>query len=81
LAVVGSFEFRFLSFELGLVKPDRAIFETVAGRLPAEPHRVLFLDDNVVNVEGATDFGFRARHVRGIDEARRALVDAGVLTG
>jgi putative hydrolase of the HAD superfamily len=81
LPITGSFEFRFLSFELGLVKPDRAIFETVAARLPVEPERVLFLDDNVVNVEGAADFGFRTRHVRGVDEARRALVDAGVLAG
>jgi glucose-1-phosphatase len=81
LPIVGSFEFRFLSFELGLVKPDRAIFETVAVRLPVEPDRVLFLDDNVVNVEGAADFGFHTRHVRGVDEARRALVDAGVLAG
>jgi putative hydrolase of the HAD superfamily len=81
LAIAGSFEFRFLSFELGLVKPDRAIFDAVASRLPVSPDRVLFLDDNVVNVDGAADFGFRSRQVRGVDEARRALLDAGVLAG
>ncbi len=81
LPITGSFEFRFLSFELGLVKPDRAIFEAVASRLPVSPDRVLFLDDNVVNVDGAADFGFRSRQVRGVDEARRALLDAGVLAG
>jgi putative hydrolase of the HAD superfamily len=79
LPLVGAFEFRFLSFELGLVKPDRAIFEAVAASLPAPPERVLFLDDNAVNVESATAFGFVARHVRGVDEARRALVATGVL--
>ncbi len=79
LPLINPFEFRFLSFELGLVKPDRAVFEAVAARLPGEPGRVLFLDDNAVNVESAQSFGFVARHVRGVDEARRALADAGVL--
>lgn len=78
--LIGSFEFRFLSFELGLVKPDQAIFEAVANRLPTSPDRVLFLDDNAVNVDAAATFGFAARHVRGVREARRALVEAGVLT-
>ena len=70
--------------ELGLVKPDRAIFEAVAIRLPvpaAAVGRVLFLDDNLVNVEGARACGFVARHVRGVDEARRALEADGVLAG
>jgi putative hydrolase of the HAD superfamily len=81
LPLIGAFEFRFLSFELGLVKPDPAIFAAVAAGLPASPDRVLFLDDNAVNVEGAAAYGFGARHVRGVGEARRALVETGVLPG
>jgi putative hydrolase of the HAD superfamily len=81
LPLIGAFEFRFLSFELGLVKPDPAIFEAVAAGLPAASERVLFLDDNAVNVEAATAYGFVARHVRGVGEARRALVETGVLPG
>ena len=79
LSLIGAFEFRFLSFELGLVKPDPAVFEAVADRLPASSDRVLFLDDNAVNVNAAVACGFAARHVRGIGEARQALVEAGVL--
>ena len=41
--------------------------------------RVLFLDDNALNVDGAAAAGFTAIQVRGVDEARRALVAAGVL--
>jgi glucose-1-phosphatase len=74
-----AFSFRFLSFELGLVKPDAAIFSAVADRLPVPRRAVLFLDDNLVNVEAADEAGFTARHVRGIAAARDALVDAGVL--
>jgi glucose-1-phosphatase len=74
-----AFAFRFLSFELGLVKPDAAIFSAVADRLPVPRQRVLFLDDNLVNVEAAEGAGFAARHVRGTEEARQALVATGVL--
>ncbi len=81
LPLIGAFEFRYLSFELGLVKPDPAIFEAVAAALPASPESVLFLDDNAVNVEAAAAYGFAARHVRGVGEARRALVETGVLPG
>lgn len=76
-----AFAYRFLSFELGLVKPDAAIFDIVAARLPVPHQRVLFLDDNVLNVEAAEGAGFIARHVRGIGAARDALVSAGVLGG
>jgi glucose-1-phosphatase len=77
--VVEAFAYRFLSFELGLVKPDREIFDVVAGALPVSRPRVLFLDDNAVNVEAADAAGFVAEHVRGVDGARGALVRSGVL--
>jgi putative hydrolase of the HAD superfamily len=80
-AITEDFALCFLSFELGLVKPDREVFEAVASRLPVPPERVLFLDDNAVNVTGAEASGFVARHVRGVDEARRALAAEGALAG
>jgi glucose-1-phosphatase len=79
IPLTDAFAFRFLSFELGLVKPDAAVFEAVAARLPVPRHRVLFLDDNAVNVDAATAAGFAARHVRGVQAAREALAETGVL--
>jgi len=78
--ILDGFDFRFLSFEIGVVKPDRELFDRVAQMLPAPPDRVLFLDDNAINVDGAIAAGFVARRVQGVDEARAALVDAGLLT-
>ncbi len=66
-------KFTFLSFELGMVKPDAEIFEAVAAGLPAPRDRVLFLDDNTMNVDAATEAGFQAARAQGVDEARRAL--------
>jgi len=79
IPLTDAFAFRFLSFELGLVKPDAAIFEAVAARLPVPRHQVLFLDDNAVNVDAAATTGFAARHVRGVAASRAALVETGVL--
>ena len=77
--ILEGFDFRFLSFELGVVKPDRELFDRVAELLPMPPARVLFLDDNLINVAGASAAGFVARLARGVDEARDALVEAGVI--
>ncbi|MCG8592077.1 MAG: HAD-IA family hydrolase, partial [Proteobacteria bacterium] len=73
------FETAFLSHELGLVKPDREIFEHVVAALDRPAERVLFLDDNQPNVDGARAVGLRAARVKGVAQARAALVAEGVL--
>ena len=78
-AVIDALEHRFLSYELGAVKPDRDVFDRVADRLDAPRDRILFLDDNLVNVEGAREAGFRSERAKGVDEARAVLEAAGVL--
>ena len=77
--ILDLFDYRFLSFDLGLVKPDAAVFERVAELLPVERDRVLFLDDNALNADAARSAGFVSEQVRGPAEARLALVAAGVL--
>jgi putative hydrolase of the HAD superfamily len=79
--LIEAFEYRFVSFDLGMVKPDLRTFGTVADRLPLPAERVLFLDDNAVNVDGATSAGFVGRHARGIDEARAVLAEEGFPVG
>jgi len=73
------FDYRFLSFQIGLLKPDGEIFEHVVGQVGLEPESLLFLDDNLINVEAARQSGLRADRVRGIDEARASLVAHGIL--
>ena len=49
------------------------IYERVIERLPVPPARVLFLDDNALNVEGANAAGLRAEQTVGVSEARAVL--------
>ena len=75
----GLFDRRFLSFELGMVKPDLEIFDRVVVDLDVRPNRVLFLDDNELNVTAARQAGLAATEVHGVVEARAALVRERVL--
>ncbi len=74
-----AFDDRFLSFEMGCVKPDRELFDRVAEILGRPRDRVLFLDDNAINVDGAIAAGFRAERTVGVDAARRVLSAAGLV--
>src|SRR3954452_1625982 len=77
--LVGLFDRAFLSFEVGMVKPDREIFDHVVAELDVGPERALFLDDNRLNVDAARAAGLQAERVVGVSEARDALTTAGVL--
>ena len=61
------------------MKPDAEAFTYVADGLSLPPDRVLLLDDNQANVDGARAAGLRAERAVGVDEARRALEDVGIL--
>jgi glucose-1-phosphatase len=77
--LVDLFDFRFLSFEMGLLKPDREVFDHVVRVTDVPASCLLFLDDNALNVESARAVGLDAIRVRGVGEARQALLAAGLL--
>ena len=59
----------FLSYELGLVKPDIRIFRRMLQELEVAPEKVMFFDDKAENVEAARQSGFCAMLVTSIAEA------------
>ncbi|MET8004690.1 HAD family hydrolase [Nonomuraea glycinis] len=64
---------RFYSARMGLVKPDRKIYEKVARELDADPAGVVFVDDRPENVAGAEAAGMTGIHYTGADALRAAL--------
>jgi putative hydrolase of the HAD superfamily len=74
-----AFDHHFASHELGALKPDREVFERVTQELGCSAERVLFLDDNEINVAGARDAGLHAHRVQGLDDARRLLSELELL--
>ena len=48
------------SHEVGLAKPDPAIFNLTGKLLGVEPHEIVFLDDHYAHVQAARVFGWHA---------------------
>ena len=51
-----------VSARVGLMKPDRRIFELSAQRAGMAPGELLFIDDSARNIEGAAAAGFDVHH-------------------
>lgn len=73
------FDHAFGSHELGLAKPNPLIYATVADAIGVSVERVVLLDDNQRNVDGAATAGMIARQAVDPASARHALADLGVL--
>ncbi len=67
------FDQMFLSYRMGMVKPDLEIFDSMIEQIRVPPHRVLFLDDNQINVDAAKQSGLHAHRVLGVGETRVVL--------
>ncbi len=70
----------FLSFRTGLLKPEADAFNDVLSKLEVAAGEVLFLDDNVLNIDAARQCGIQARLTRGFDMLTENLSQAGVTT-
>ncbi len=73
LGITGMFDEALSSHQLGLHKPDQAIYREALARLSVSADRVAFFDDLPQNVDAARREGIAAFHVRGIDDLTRCL--------
>jgi putative hydrolase of the HAD superfamily len=63
----------FYSNELGLRKPDAAIYRHVSRALDIPMHEMAFFDDSAEIVRGARAAGMHAYHVTGFEQLRQLL--------
>lgn len=59
----GYFSERFLSWQLGCMKPDSAVYDEICNRLSADACEIAFFDDRLGNVQAAIDAGMPAWRV------------------
>lgn len=69
------FDYHFPSHKTGLIKPDQAAYRNVIETLAVAPEQILFVDDNSLNVEAATEAGMQAHLTKGFDELKALLVE------
>jgi putative hydrolase of the HAD superfamily len=72
------FDFNFPSHQTGLLKPDKQAFNYVCEALDTKPEKILFLDDNQVNVDAAASFGIVSYRVQGVEGAQKILANLGM---
>ena len=73
--IADAFEHIFISAEMGLVKPDPAIYQAVVSELQKDPSEILFVDDFIENVQAARDQGWHAIHFRSREGALAELAE------
>jgi putative hydrolase of the HAD superfamily len=65
------------SYQLGVAKPDPAIYAHVLQRLGTRAQETLFVDDKAANVEAAQALGFEGLVFSSVEGLRRELIDRG----
>jgi 2-haloacid dehalogenase len=68
-----------VSGEEKLLKPDPALYYRALDRFALKPRQALFVDDRLINVEGARAVGMHAHLFTGADGLRRRLEVEGLL--
>ena len=71
--VLQSFDRYFLSYEMGLLKPDPAYFHHVLYGLWASPGDCIFIDDRPENVRSARNIGIKALVFESVEKLKADL--------
>ena len=66
------------SFQLGIAKPDPAIYRHTLDELGSRPEETLFIDDKRENVEAARALGIQAIQYSTVERLRADLIAAGL---
>ncbi len=78
---LGDFDHHTWSCELGIAKPDPAIYTYTCERLGVTPAEALFLDDKAENIRAAEAVGLNGIQFRNIEQLQRELETRGLLAG
>ena len=76
---LGLFDGVIVSGRVGMIKPDRDIFDLLLETYDLEAGDVFFIDDNVPNVLAARSYGIHAHQFEGADALRAELEAEGLL--
>lgn len=63
----------YISYEIGLMKPDTAIFRHVLDDTGFEAREILFIDDGINHIQCAEGLGFQCCHVNNFEDARARI--------
>jgi 2-haloacid dehalogenase len=76
---LGEFDHAVISGHVGAAKPDPRIFEILFERIGKRPEELVFVDDQIKNIEAARALGMPAIHFRPGVDLERELNERGAL--
>jgi FMN phosphatase YigB (HAD superfamily) len=79
LSVLSLMERTFLSFEMGMRKPDRAVYERVIRDAGVDPARIIYIDDIEAYTRAAITLGIQAVTFESAAQLERVLQARGLL--
>ena len=77
---LSDFDRRYISGQMGVIKPDPRIYQMVEDDCGLPPESLLFTDDRADNIAVAASRGWQTHHFTGPAGLARRLVDEGLLT-
>lgn len=75
---IHDFDVQVWSYQLGIAKPDPAIYQHVLQKLGTQPEETLFLDDKRVNIDAAQALGMKGIEFTTVERLREQLQTAGL---
>ena len=75
---INDFDAQVLSYEVGLLKPDAAIYDLTLRRCGLQAPRAVFIDDLAANVEAARRVGLQGIQYQSADQVRAELTKLGL---
>ncbi|MBV1916426.1 MAG: HAD family phosphatase [Pseudomonadales bacterium] len=69
----------FASHQIKMAKPSLEIFQHVINELQVEPEKILFLDDNLKNIEASKMLGINSHQAIGIKQVCLTLTNMGII--
>jgi len=73
IAIDKYFHYNFLSYEMGVMKPENKAYTYVIEGLGCDPNEIVFFDDTEMNVQAAVNAGMNAYRVLGFKELKDKL--------
>ncbi len=67
-----------ISYQVGLIKPDPAIYRLLLDKYDIDPKEAVFIDDNKDNIEAAKQFGLSTILFTSREDADKKLYELGV---
>lgn len=77
--VLDNFEYKFMSYQIGVSKPDPRIYRYVIEKLSFEPNQIIFIDDKKSNIDAAKRSGINAIQFTDFPQLKNSLSSFGLL--